>query len=88
MNEFFTTVYDAERNSKFASPIKLAYEESKENKSIWRVTESFVWPDAYLEIEFTATASTMYWVWSVSNLADNTFYHHLYKNVTLTVVDE
>ena len=64
MNEFFTTAYDADYNSKFANPVKLAYEEIKEDKSIWRVTESFAWPEKDGKLSF--------WAWAPNDIVAST----------------
>ena len=63
-DDFFTTAYDADNNSKFANPVKLAYEESKDNKSIWRVTESFAWPEKDGKLSF--------WAWAPNNIIAST----------------
>lgn len=64
MDKFFTTAYDADNNSKFANPVKLTYEEIKENKSIWRVTESFAWPEKDGKLSF--------WAWAPNDIIAST----------------
>lgn len=39
-------------------------------------------------LEFTATATTMYWVWSQSNLTDNQLFNQVVDNVTLEEIPE
>ena len=55
-DELYTSAYSEADHGLFFSPLKLAYEEYKEDKSIWRVTKSFVWPEKDGKLSFWAWA--------------------------------
>ena len=63
-DELYTRAYTAVDHNTFLSPLKLAYEENKEGKSIWRVTKSFVWPKDEGKLSF--------WAWAPNSVINPT----------------
>ena len=63
-DELYTRAYKVEDHNTFLSPLKLAYEENKDGKSIWRVTSSFAWPENSGKLSF--------WAWAPNSVINPT----------------